>query len=191
MTVFPGEKDLKVERAALVETVESLTDDEFEHGKTLCEGWTPRDVLAHVVGTDLRLFDYVKAFGSISRGNARIVEALRPLSREELTAKARAWADSPALASRVVAFALLGDNAVHHQDVLRPLGRTREIPEASRRAILREGMVLGGKRLLSYRVEPSDVGRAAGRGRVVRGTAEQLGMWLAGRDSVTPELDFQ
>lgn len=189
--MFPGERDLRTERAALVATMESLTEDEFEKGPTLCEGWTPRDVLAHVVGTDLRLFEYVKAFGSISRGNARIVEALRPLSREELTEHARRWAASPAIASRIGAYGLLGDNAVHHQDVLRPLGRTRDIPEASRRAILREGMILGPKRLLSYRVEPTDVGRAAGRGRVVRGTAEQLGMWLAGRDSVTPELDFQ
>jgi uncharacterized protein (TIGR03083 family) len=189
--MFPGERDLRVERAALVETMESLSDERFESGPTLCEGWTPRDVLAHVVGTDLRLFDYVRALGSIDRGNARIVEALRPLSRAELTRTAHRWAARPALASRIGAYGLLGDNAMHHQDVLRPLGRTRDIPEASRRAILREGMVLGAKRLLTYRVEPTDVGRPAGRGRVVRGTAEALGMWLAGRGSVAPELDFQ
>jgi len=74
--------------------------------------------------------------------------------------------------------------------VLRGLGRHRDVPPAVGRAILREGMVLGAKKLKDYRVEPTDTGRRFGRGRVVRGTAEALGLWLAGRRGIDAELVF-
>jgi len=91
----------------------------------------------------------------------------------------------------MAAFALLGDVAVHHQDVLRPLGLPYHVPPPSRRAILREGMVLGVRRLWTHRVEPVDGGMAIGRGPVVRGTMTALGLWLAGRRGVEDELDFE
>jgi hypothetical protein len=105
--------------------------------------------------------------------------------------RARHWADKPAPSSRALAWFFLGDTAVHHQDILRGLGRQREVPEAARAAILREGVVLGGKKLLSHRVEPIDGGPALGRGPTVRGTREALGLWLTGRSAVEPELTFE
>lgn len=118
------------------------------------------------------------------------MERLRAWSREELLARGRALASSPRWGSRVTAVGMLGDNAVHHQDVLRGLGRTRMVPPASAGAILRTGVLLGGRRLLEHRVTPTDGGRALGHGRPVSGTREALGMWLAGRDSVVAELRF-
>lgn len=188
--MLPGEQHLLDERAAVLTTIESLTDDEFEAAPTLCEGWAPRDVLAHLVGIDDALGEYLKAYGNIGRANAAIVERMRKLSREELTERARKWAGSAPVSTRLSAFFLLGDVAVHHQDILRGLGRTRSIPSASRDAILREGFVLGGRKLLSHRVVPDDGGRAMGRGTVVRGSSEALGLWLTGRD-VTGELSFE
>ena len=41
--------------------------------------------------------------------------------------------------------------------------------------------MLGPHRLLRYRVVPDDGGRPMGRGAVVRGSSEALGLWLAGR----------
>lgn len=186
--MFPGERDLLTERAELVATMADLSDDEFESGRTLCSEWSPRDILAHVVGIDRGLVQYVGALGRVSRGNDRIVTAARARTRADLMRDAGQWAVAPSLAARIGAYGLLGDVAVHHQDVLRGLGRSRLVPESSSRAILREGAVLGAKRLLRHRIVPNDVGRPLGRGREVHGTAEQLGMWLAGRDSVTPEL---
>jgi uncharacterized protein (TIGR03083 family) len=188
--MFPGEKTYRAERAAFLATVESLTPEEFEHGATLCEGWAPRDVLSHLIGIDEAPAEYVKAFGNVNRGNARIVERFRALDRDTLLARARTWAARPALLSLMGSYGLLGDLGIHHQDVLRGLGRAREVPPEVGRAILREGIVLGVKRLKGHRVEPTDTGRALGRGPAVRGTAEQLGMWLAGRRSVEPELVF-
>jgi uncharacterized protein (TIGR03083 family) len=187
---FPAEVDLRAERHAVVATMESLTDEELESGATLCTEWAPRDILAHLMGIDTGLLEYVKAPGQIAKGNAAIVAKARLMSRDRLLNRARHWADKPAPLTRVTAIFFLGDTAVHHQDVLRGLGRSRDVPEACRAAILREGIVLGGKKLLSFRVEPTDGGRAMGRGTVVRGTSEALGLWLTGRAGLEPELEF-
>lgn len=187
---LPGEVDLLAERSAVLATLESLTDDEFEHGRTLCEGWAPRDILAHLMGVDSGLTEYVKAKGNVRAANAAIVDRDRAKSRDRMMNRARHWAAHPAPLVRVSAFFLLGDTAVHHQDILRGLGRSRDIPASSATAILREGVVLGGKKLLTHRAEPTDHGRAMGRGQVVRGTAEALGLWLTGRQGIDAELVF-
>lgn len=187
---FPGEVDLRAERQALVATMESLTDEEFESGPTLCTDWAPRDILAHLMGIDSSFFEYVKAPGRIAKANAAIVAKARLMPRERLMNRARHFADKPAPLTRAMALFYLGDTSVHHQDVLRGLGRTRDIPDACRAAILREGVVLGSRKLLSFRVEPTDGGRAMGRGTVVRGTSEALGLWLTGRAGIEPELEF-
>jgi uncharacterized protein (TIGR03083 family) len=188
--MFPGEKDYRAERKAFLATIESLTPDEFEHGKTLCTEWAPRDVLAHLLGIDEAVGEYVKALGNVNKGNARIVARMKGLGRDELLERARTWADKPALLPLSASWPLLGDLATHHQDVLRGLGRSRVVPPASAKAILREGLLFGASKLRRYRIVPSDVGRSMGRGQAVRGTAEQIGMWLAGRNTVAAELVF-
>jgi uncharacterized protein (TIGR03083 family) len=188
--MFPGESDYRAERRAVYATMASLTPEEFAHGTTLCEGWAPRDVLAHLIGIDEAPAEYAKAMGNVTKANERIVARMRALSGEDLLARGRDWAERPAILSLVASYALLGDVATHHQDVLRGLGRHRDVAPASARAILREGAVLGAPKLRHHRVVPTDTGRALGRGRVVRGTAEALGLWLAGRRSVEPELVF-
>jgi len=188
--MLPGERALREERHALVATVRSLTDEEFASAPTLCAGWAPRDILAHVMGVDRHFGEYLRAGGWISTANEVIVGKSRALSREELMGQADTWLRAPAPWTRAMALQLLGDNAIHHQDILRPLGRTRVVPDAAANAILREGLMLGAPKLLRYRVEPTDGGRAVGRGRCVRGTREALGMWLSGRDGLESELQF-
>lgn len=187
---LPGAQVLRQERAAVIETFEDLTDEEFEQGSTLCEEWAPRDVLAHLMGIDSALVEYVKAKGNIGAANAAIVAKARPMSRDRLMNRARHWADKPAPLTLLSANFLLGDLFMHHQDVLRGLGRTREVPEAGRAAMMREGMVLGAKKLVSFRVEPTDGGFSLGRGTTVRGPREALALWLAGRAGLEDELEF-
>lgn len=186
-------EELRAERNRLVDTLEALTDDEFDHGRTLCEGWSPRDVLAHVVGVN-DVHRYLRA-GRLRRANDQMVEEGRRMDRDALIAAGRRAANQPSSSSRLGAPVIFGDVAVHHQDVLRGLGRNRELPVAVERAIFREGLNLGlwkGLRSLRYRLVPTTAGlRPVGRGPVVTGTAEALGMWLAGRDSVRSELTFE
>ncbi|MBE7190028.1 MAG: maleylpyruvate isomerase family mycothiol-dependent enzyme [Jatrophihabitans endophyticus] len=174
-----------------MDTVEALSDADFDSGRTLCSRWAPRDVLAHLIGTGEPVA-YLRGALRVNAVNAEMVTAARRLSRGELTARGRLWAERPSMSNAVAARFLLGDVAVHHQDVLRGLGRIRDVPPAAAAAILREGVVLstGTRRnLLRYRVEPVD-GPTLGRGRAVRGTSEALGLWLAGRKGLETELEF-
>ncbi|WP_024441471.1 maleylpyruvate isomerase N-terminal domain-containing protein [Mycobacterium sp. UM_WGJ] len=173
---------VRAARHAFVDTVDGLTDAEFDHGTTLCAQWSPRDVLAHLIGTS-EIGRYLRAPWRLHKINAEVVTAGRGRDRADLIAAARRWAQVP---DRAVARLLLGDLAMHHQDVLRGLGRSREIPPVEEAAILTEGVSLTVQKLqptlLRYRIEPTNgIGRPRGRGTVVRGTAEALGLWLGGR----------
>src|SRR5690349_21933791 len=98
---LPGEDDLRAERRAFVDTLASLTDEEFESGPTLCTEWAPRDVLAHLMGVDTGLVEYVKAAGNIGKGNAAIVAKARAMSRDRIMNRATHWAAKPAPLTRV------------------------------------------------------------------------------------------
>ncbi|MGB3520624.1 MAG: maleylpyruvate isomerase family mycothiol-dependent enzyme [Mycobacterium sp.] len=180
---------VRAARHAFVDTVDGLTDDEFDHGTTLCTQWSPRDVLAHLIGTS-EIGRYLRAPWRLHKINAEVVAEGRGRDRAELIADARRWAQVP---DRAVAGLLLGDLAMHHQDVLRGLGRSREIPPGEEAAILAEGVSLTVQKLqptlLRYRVEPTNgIGRPRGRGTVVHGTAEALGLWLGGRNISDVEI---
>ncbi|MGW1916771.1 maleylpyruvate isomerase family mycothiol-dependent enzyme [Streptomyces sp. NPDC002076] len=188
--------ELRRERTRFMETMSELTDDEFNNAKTLCADWAPRDVLAHVVGLDRMASHYFRPSTlTVNRGNARMVAHGRTLSRAELTDLGWKAAEEPSGQAQAMAWLLTGDMAMHHQDVLRGLGRHREIPETVARALFREGVIWSwpfGRKLTRYRVVPTTPGgRPRGRGRLVSGTTEALSMWLAGRESVANELTFQ
>lgn len=188
-----GVRDLIAERMACVETITSLDDADFEHGRTLCSAWAPRDILAHLIGSS-QLSRYLRGGLRVNAVNAEVVRESRTLERAELTRRAREWAAHPAPGDRVAARFLLGDVAMHHQDVLRGLGRSRHVPPAAAAAIFREGVLLStgtSRNLLRYRVVPTTAGaRPLGRGVTVRGSVEALGLWLAGRQGLEAELDF-
>jgi uncharacterized protein (TIGR03083 family) len=183
---LPALDQVRAERHAFVDTVASLPEADFESGTTLCEGWAPRDVLAHLIGT-ARIADYLRAPWRLHQINERFVADARPKSRDEMIAAGRSWAGLAGRADRTISPFLLGDVAVHHQDVLRGAGLTRVLPRHIESAVFHEGVVLSLQRrrptLLRYRVEPSNgIGAPLGRGPRVLGPAEALGMWLAGRD---------
>lgn len=187
-----GLEVVRAARQAFVDTVDGLTDAEFNDGRTLCAGWAPRDVLAHLIGT-ADIGRYLRAPWRMHKINAGVVADGRQHTRETLISMGRRWAEIPKPTDRRLARLLLGDAAMHHQDVLRGLGRSRVLPEAEEAAILREGMLLTIQKaqptLLRYRVEPTNgVGRPMGRGIPVRGTAEALGLWLGGRDVTDVEI---
>ncbi|GAB3681023.1 maleylpyruvate isomerase family mycothiol-dependent enzyme [Actinocorallia lasiicapitis] len=195
--------ELRAERHRLIATLDSLPDERFDHGATLCTEWAPRDVLGHVIGLDYFLASYrnvlvgdPRAAGArLDAANAAQAETARKLSRERLMAWAAHWADHPTATSKLGAPLLLGDLAMHHQDVLRGLGLEREVPDRAASAILLEGLQLSvwlNRRVFKHRIVPTDGGRPVGRRGApeVLGTREALGLWLAGRDTVTADLIF-
>lgn len=188
---LPGEALLRTERAAMVATLAGLAPEDFTAGPTLCAGWAPRDVLAHLLGLDAGMRVYLRHGPRIGAANAELVAAARDWSRNELLERGRRWAARPSTSARVLAPALLGDLVVHHQDVLRARGIRRELPPGLARAVFREGLLLGGiRRLAGHRLIATDgLVRPLGIGRPVRGPTEALGMWLAGRASARADLE--
>jgi uncharacterized protein (TIGR03083 family) len=195
--------ELRAERHRLIATLDGLTDEEFSSGPTLCDAWAPCEVLGHVIGIDYFLGSYkdillsnpVKAGPKINAANDATARRIGRLPRKRLMEWAAHWADHPSVTTRLGAPILLGDLGVHHQDVLRGLDLTREVPDRVATAILREGLQLSvwlNRRSLRHRLVPTDGGRPIGRrtSPEVRGTREALGMWLTGRDSVATELVF-
>ena len=78
MTDVLGVAALVAERARFMQTIVSLTDAEFEHGRTLCAEWAPRDVLAHLIGVS-RPIAYVRGGLRVNAVNAAMVRAGRQL----------------------------------------------------------------------------------------------------------------
>ena len=135
--------------------------------------------------------EYVRAKGNIARANAEIVERARARPRAELMAAAEPWATRPPLTTRSAAVFLLGDTAIHHQDILRGAGRSRDVP-----APCAGGHPAGGRRARARTacsatgwcpttaVDPWVGARWCGA------RSEALGLWLAGRTTVESDLVF-
>jgi uncharacterized protein (TIGR03083 family) len=103
------------------------------------------------------------------------------------------WLASPGQCDRVN----LGELMIHQQDVRRPLGLDRTIPEGRLTLILslcltRAGSLslVPGSRKLSQglRLIATDVDWSAGQGMEVRGTAEAILMAINGRKSAIDDL---
>lgn len=194
---FPLEQELRAERRRLIDTLEQLPDEEFERGHTLCAGWSPRDILGHLMAVDRAATAYLPYGPFLHAANRVQVERARLVPRSRLMARAGAWADRPSLLSRVAAVVTLGDLAVHHQDIVRGLGLHRELPATVPTFILWDGALLSlstNLRILRYRLVPTDgypeMGPSAPCVPTVHGSREALGLWLAGRDSVVDDLVF-
>ncbi|MEU4769257.1 maleylpyruvate isomerase family mycothiol-dependent enzyme [Actinosynnema sp. NPDC023794] len=194
---LPLEQQLRAERRRLIATLDQLSDDAFESGRTLCTEWSPRDILGHLLAVDSFAASYLPYGPFLHAANRKQVERARRLQRGQLMERARMWADQPSLSSRIGAVITLGDLAIHHQDIVRGLGLRTDLPATVPTFILWDGALLSltaNLRILRYRVVPTDgypeIGARSPCAREVRGTREALGMWLAGRDSVTDDLIF-
>jgi uncharacterized protein (TIGR03083 family) len=87
------------------------------------------------------------------------------------------------------------DHLVHHQDIRRPLGQLREIPEERLVAALDSlfttmgGSMPARKRLKGLKVTATDLGWTKGDGPELRGPAEAIVMASLGRHVVLPDLE--
>jgi hypothetical protein len=74
---------------------------------------------------------------------------------------------------------------IHQQDIRRPLGKLRTIPEERLRASLNYArispMIAGARRTRGLRLVATNMSWSAGRGPEVRGSAKSLSMAMKGR----------
>ncbi|MFD0000523.1 maleylpyruvate isomerase family mycothiol-dependent enzyme [Nocardia sp. NPDC127526] len=182
---------LESERGELVELLRSLSPDQWET-PSLCTGWTVRDVVCHLQTDTVSLSSYgllgLRNRFSVNRVNAALVERFRQLPTAELVKRLDGrfgWFAklSPGLA--------LSDTFVHQQDIRRPLGLERKVPEERLVHVLGnpDPFAAPGRYMKGLRWEATDVDWAKGTGPVVRGPGEALALAMVGRGVAVDDLE--
>ena len=186
---------IRRERAALADILETLTPEEWEH-PSLCEGWSVRDVAAHVAAWPDTTVSQGLAAALRARGNFNRTihdEAQRRSRRptSAIVADLRRLSASRHRPPVVTYREGLLDVLVHTQDIVIPLGRRHDMPiEAARDSTERAwgvGFPLFGfpffakRRLSGYRLEATDIDWSVGEGPALRGPMSALLLLVTGR----------
>jgi len=189
------------ELASISEFTGSLADAQWDHA-SLCEGWRVRDVISHMcLGYTTPM---ASMLGKVARRGFNVDRA----SKEESIAYGSAHSPAEIQAvlesihreriRRGIARVIkprdgLVDHIVHHQDVRRPLGQPRAVPEDRLRAALDVLPGLGGfvkakQRIAGLRLVADDLGWSHGDGPEVRGSGEAILLAATGRAVALDEL---
>ncbi|MBE1490388.1 maleylpyruvate isomerase family mycothiol-dependent enzyme [Plantactinospora soyae] len=184
--------DVEAERLDLADLLDTLDDREWE-APSSCDGWTVRDVVAHLTLADRQFatttLRVLRARGDFDRVTAEMARerALR-YGPDELVAQLRETAGRPRRFPLSGALDPLTDILVHGQDIARPLGRERPMPIERVLPVLQPAWnsVFHGnrKRFAGLRFVADDADWSAGDGpREVRGPAGDLLLLATGRRS--------
>ncbi|NKQ53661.1 maleylpyruvate isomerase family mycothiol-dependent enzyme [Amycolatopsis sp. K13G38] len=185
------------EREDFAAFLDTLAPEQWRE-PSLCTGWSVRDVVAHVISYDElggRALLSRFARGRFTLGGVNGVGTAEYTVREprELIELLRRFREPRGLTAAFGSRIALLDALIHQQDIRRPLGLPRQIPEPRLRAALgfaRIAPPIGAFwRARGLRLVATDVGWSAGRGPELRGPGEALLMAIAGRGHAVGELD--
>jgi uncharacterized protein (TIGR03083 family) len=203
--VSDGEHDydglLWAESADLASLMDELDDAEFDRA-SLCDGWRVRDVVSHLllghvtpmptmVGLIARSgFNVPRAsrLGSARYGSTHSVAELRAEWHEVVDGRVR-----KGISRRISTKELFVDHLIHHQDIVRPLDRSRSIPAERLTAALDAMPTIGGflkskQRMRGLTWTADDVEWTFGSGPDVTGPAEALILLVSGRRTPIDEI---
>lgn len=189
------------ESSDLASFLDEIDDADFEYS-SLCDGWRTRDVVSHMVlGHTTPIwsmmvllakhgFNVSKAShnGSVQHGVGQSPAAIRAAFHEVVDGRVRKGLTK--VASTKEAFV---DHLIHHQDIRRPLGRTRSIPADRLVAALDAMPTIGGfvkskQRMAGLRWRATDLDWVHGDGPEVAGPAEALILLASGRRAPIDEV---
>lgn len=185
------------ERRDLADLLDTLTPEQWA-APSLCDGWTVRDVVAHVVSyEELGLLgiplNMVRAGFRPGPMNDLRRNAYRNHTPEQLVEILRAHLRPQGLTAMFGGAIGLTDCLIHHQDIRRPLGIARQVP-AERVAVtldfsFRAPVLPTKANAAGLQVTATDLDFERGTGPEVRGPGEALLLALAGRAEALDELD--
>ena len=182
------------ERSDLAAFLQTLSPDEW-NAASLCDKWTVKDVVAHVVSyEELNFIGLVKRFakGWVVRANEVGVKEFSSMSPNDLMDFLRRHLRPQGLTAGFGGMIALVDGTVHHQDIRRALGHPRTVPVDRLERIL--PLVPGnprlgaGRRIRGLRLQATDVDWQHGSGPEVKGTGEALLTAMTGRQVALKEL---
>jgi hypothetical protein len=126
--------------------------------------------------------------GATKKATDRIARRAGRISATELTETFAATIGSRHLPPKVHPEEFLADLFVHHQDMRRPLGRTRHVDEERLRTVLEATIKASGTRCRGVIISTTDMVFSQGKGPVVEGLTEALIMVISGRKAVLTDL---
>jgi uncharacterized protein (TIGR03083 family) len=186
------------ERKDSVALLESLESPQWEM-PSLCEGWTVRDVAAHLsspANWELVPFGLELLRSGFNMNKATARDAVRRGRRDthELIEEFRGTIGKRRKPPGTKPATVLNDMVVHAQDIRRPLGLTRDVPSERVRVCLDyvKGMqpIYGAKkRVAGLKLVATDMDWTHGDGPEVRGTGEALLMILNGRKDALADVE--
>jgi uncharacterized protein (TIGR03083 family) len=187
------------QRLALTDVLARLPDDEWQL-PSLCDGWTVRDVTAHLtmqqVGPGALLMQIkamITARGNLDRLIHDAARRRAALPTTQLIAEIRGMVGSRRHNFGVTYRETLTDILVHSQDITVPLGRRLAMPvDAAALAATRiwsmDRMFHAAKRLTGYRLTATDTNWTVGEGAEVNGPVGSILLLLTGRPIDLPLL---
>lgn len=195
---------IDTQRLRTVDMLESLSAGEWAHA-SLCEGWTVRDVAAHLTLQQISLGDGLRMAmrhpGSINHMNRENSRARAGLPTERLIADIRGMVGSRRHNFGLTELETLIDIVVHGQDIAIPLSRELEVdPQAAAAAATRawsDHLTRRGRWKMrvfrsvpyeGYRLTATDTEWSVGEGPEIRGPILSILMLLTGRLVCLPQL---
>jgi uncharacterized protein (TIGR03083 family) len=181
----------------LADFFDGLDDDQLQT-RSLCDAWTVRGVLGHLVmpltgSTGGFLMQLVRARGSLNRASEAVASDLSRCPVGELTALLRDRADQHGKAPGVGPMGQMADGCIHLRDCARPLGLPNDVTLDDWRMVLDwlpsgvPGLV-PKQRATGLRLVADDQDWSWGDGETVNGPSEALAMALAGRPVALNDL---
>jgi uncharacterized protein (TIGR03083 family) len=186
------------QRRALVRLLEDLSEEEWRR-PSLCEGWTVRQVAAHLALQNttwsatpravLGLIRHGGMNGMIHATACRHAELPVEVIVGEIRDRIGVFRPLPTLTFRETAI----DYLVHGQDIAVPLGRPLPMPPglaviAADRVWATPRMFHARKKLAGYRLVADDAPWSAGQGQEICGPIRALLLLLTGRRAALPQL---
>jgi uncharacterized protein (TIGR03083 family) len=184
------------ERGDFAELLAGLSPGQWDQ-PSLCERWRVRDVVAHVLSYDELsplglVWRFAKGGFIPNRVNAIGVAEYATRSPKQLTELMRACIPPRGLTSGFGGMIALVDGMIHQQDIRRPLGIPRTIPQQRLRVVLDYALtapaVRGARRARSVRLVATDLDWTHGSGPEVKGPGEALLMAMAARPDALNQL---
>jgi len=184
------------ERKALAADLDGLSATDWDTA-SLCEGWSVRDVVAHM--TAASKLNAPKFFGrlvgsgfSFERVQNRGVAAERGTSPDDTLARFKTQLDSTGRPPGPVE-TMLGETIIHAEDVRRPLGHRHTYPTAALVQVAdfmkRSNLIIGTKkRITGLTLQATDVDWRHGDGPAVAGPMLELLLAMTGRKAALDSL---
>jgi uncharacterized protein (TIGR03083 family) len=186
------------QRRALVHLLQNLPEPDWNR-PSLCDGWTVRQVAAHLAlqntpwsampGATLDAVRHGGMNGGIQSMALRHAERPVEVIIREIRDRVGVHRPLPTVTFRDTAV----DYLVHGQDIALPLGRTLPMPPelcvlAADRVWSSPRMFHARRKLAGYRLTADDTAWTAGQGREISGPAGALLLLLTGRPAALAQL---